>query len=62
MNKYNVIVDIPQDEDWNDIEVETMEVEAETANEARDKAVDEVHAKHEEYYVWEVLECDKIED
>lgn len=60
MNTYQVFIDVPQDEEWLDIEVVSMEIEAFNCNDAKQIAVREAEAMYEDCYVWEVTEDDKI--
>lgn len=60
MNTYQVFIDVPQDEEWINVEVETMLIEAINCDDAKQKADREVSAIYEDYYVWEITEEDKI--
>lgn len=60
MNTYQVFIDVPKDEDWNEIEVESLEIEAKNTNEAYVSAISEARKLWEAFYVWEVTEEDKI--
>lgn len=60
MNKYSVFIDIMK-ESSNDVEgVESLIVEANNANEAFEKAQDVASKKYDCYYIWEVMEEDRI--
>lgn len=56
MKKYQVWVYVPQDEDWNDIDVVVFEIEAFNCNDAKQQAVVEAESRYEDCYVWEVTE------
>tara|TARA_R110000772_G_scaffold89822_2_gene185883 strand:- start:1422 stop:1598 length:177 start_codon:yes stop_codon:yes gene_type:complete len=58
MNTYQVFIDVAVDGDWNEIEVESLEIDAFNANDAFMKAQREY--SHEDFYVWEVTEDDII--
>lgn len=60
MNKYQVFIDVPQDEEWENIDVETIIVEAFNCDDAKQIAVREAEAMYEDCYVWEVKEEDKL--
>lgn len=60
MNKYLVFIDIMNGSS-DDVEgVESLIVEANNANEALEKSQDLASKKYDCYYVWEVLEEDRI--
>lgn len=61
MKIYQIFIDVPQDENWEDIEVESTTVEAFNPNDAFMKATREAEEKYEDFYVWEVTENDLIE-
>lgn len=60
MNTYQVFIDVPQDEEWINIEVESMEIEANDCWEAQEKAIEKAQEIYDDFYVWEVTEDDKI--
>lgn len=60
MKKYQVYIDVPLDEDWNDIEVKEMEVRAKTCGDALIKANIKAEEIYGDCYVWEVTEEDII--
>lgn len=66
MNKYQVYVDfVKENKDWEDdskILVENMVVKAKNADKANEIAHNMVKemAPYKEYYIWEVIEDDKI--
>lgn len=60
MKKYQVFIDVAQDEGWKDIGVETMEVEAFNPDDAFMLATREAQELYDDFYVWEVTEEDKI--
>ena len=61
MKRYQVFIDVPKDGDWeNEIDVITIEVEADNPNMARDLADNIASDSYEAYYVWEVREDDEI--
>lgn len=60
MNTYQIFVDIPLGGDWENIEVDTFEVEAINRTQAYRIAQEQAKAKYEKYYVWDVTECDKV--
>lgn len=64
MSKYQVFVDIPDEETgWEDISVLDFIIEAKTPEQARELgAVETEKAGHYDYYVWEVSNEDIIED
>lgn len=61
MNKYQVYIDVPQDGDWDDVAVETMEVYAFNCNDAKIVANIEANHIYRGCYVWEITEEDKID-
>lgn len=60
MKKYQVFIDVAKDEDWEEIEVETMEIEAFNPDDAFIRAVREADNLYENFYVWEVTKDDVI--
>lgn len=62
MKKYQIFIDIPIDDDWEDIEVESIVVEAFNCNDAFMKATREAQELYEDFYVWEVTEDDILDD
>lgn len=60
MKEYQVFIDVPYDEDWLELYVETLIVEAHNCNDAYDKAIKEAQKYHVDFYVWEVTEEDII--
>lgn len=60
MKTYLVHVDVPQENDWENIEVESMEVEAFNCDEAKRIATIVAEGLYEDCYVWEVTEDDVI--
>lgn len=60
MNKYQVFIDVPQDDEWENIDVETEIVEANTPQEAEEKTMMRYSDSGVDLYVWEVTEQDKI--
>lgn len=60
INKYQVFIDVPQDELWDDIKVEEMIVEAKTCIVAEQKAIEEAVKLYGDCYVWIVKEEDKL--
>ena len=61
MNKYQVFIDVALDGDWNNIDVESLEIEAKSPKEAADKASEIYMRKGLDFYVWEVSNDDIIE-
>lgn len=61
MNKYQVYIDVPQDDEWENIDVETEIVEANTPQEAEEKTTMRYSDSGVDFYVWEVTEEDKID-
>lgn len=60
MNKYSVFIDI-MEESSNDVKgIESLIVEANNVSEALDKAQDVASKKYDCYYIWEVMEEDRI--
>ena len=60
MNKYSVFIDI-MEESSNDVKgIESLIVEANNANEALEKAQDVASKKYDCYYIWEIMEEDRI--
>lgn len=60
MNKYSVFIDIMKDSS-NEVEgVESLIVEANNTNEALEKAQDVASKKYDCYYIWEIMEEDRI--
>lgn len=60
MNKYSVFIDIIE-ELSNDVKgVESLIVEANNTNEALEKAQDVASKKYDCYYIWEIMEEDRI--
>jgi len=61
MKKYKVFIDVAQDEDWQEIEVESDIVEAETPQQA-EEIVTMSYGNSDviDFYVWEVTEEDAI--
>lgn len=64
MKKYNVCVDIPLDCNWEEISVESFEIEADSPQQAEENMIKmlEDDPEIEDYYIWEVLEEDEILD
>lgn len=64
MNKYQVYVDIPDEETgWEDPQVIDFIIEAKNPNKARELAAAETEkAGYYDYYVWEVSNEDIIKD
>lgn len=60
MKKYQVFIDVAQTESWENIRVETMEVEAFNCDGAKQSAVTQAESLYEHCYVWEVTEDDVI--
>ncbi len=60
MKHYQVYIDVPTKGEWEDIEVEGMEVEAFNCNDAYMKATLMAQELYEDFYVWEVTEKDII--
>lgn len=60
MNTYQVFIDIPQDEEWENINVETMEIKAKSCGDALIIANRKAEEIYDDFYVWEVTEDDKI--
>lgn len=60
MNKYQVFIDVPQDDLWVNIEVKDMIVEANSCYEAEQIAIEEADKLYKDFYVWIVNEEDKI--
>ena len=60
MKEYQVFIDVPQDEEWENIDVETIIVEAFNCDDAKQIAVREAEAIYEDCYVCEVTEEDTI--
>ena len=60
LKEYQVFIDVPQDEDWEEIEVESTTVEAFNCNDAYQTATREAQEKYEDFYVWEITEDDII--
>lgn len=61
MKKYQVFIDVPQDDEWEEIAVESMVVEAFNPDDAFIRAVREADNLYENFYIWEVTEEDLIE-
>lgn len=61
MKKYQVFIDVPQDDEWQEIIVESMEIEAFNCDDAKQQAVRLAESLYEDCYVWEVTEDDLIE-
>jgi len=60
MKTYQVFIDVPLDEEWQNIDVETIIVEAFNCDDAKQIAVREAEAIYGDCYVWEVTEDDII--
>lgn len=60
--KYQVFVDIPLDEEWEECEVETLIIEADSPDEAMEKVDVEMVKTHENFYIWQVTNDDIIEE
>lgn len=60
MKKYKVFIDVAQTENWVNINVESMEVEAFNCNDAYMKANRHAQELYDNFYVWEVTEDDVI--
>jgi hypothetical protein len=60
--KYQAMVDIPVDDDWENIDVVSYIVSGDTPEEARDNASIEAQKEYDDFYVWEISEDDIIED
>lgn len=60
MNKYQVFIDVAQDDEWENIEVETEVVEAKTPQEAEERVMMRYSDSGVDFYVWEVTEEDKV--
>ena len=60
--KYQAHIDIPLDEEWEDIEVLSLVVSGDNPEEAMENAAIEVSKEHEDYYVWEISEDDELKD
>lgn len=62
MSTYQIFVDLPIDGNWDNIEVDTFEVEAINISQAYRIAQEQAKHNYEKFYVWEVTECDKISE
>lgn len=60
MKKYQVYIDVAEDENFEDIVVESTTVEALNPDDAYMEAVKEAQEDYEYFYVWEVTEDDEI--
>ena len=60
MNTYQIFIDVAQDENWEEIDVESTTIEAFNCNDAYMRANEEAEEKYEHFYVWEVSEEDVI--
>lgn len=60
MKKYQVFIDVPQDDEWQEISVESMEIEAFNCDDAKQQAVRFAEEMYKDCYVWEVTEDDVI--
>ncbi len=60
MKKYQVYIDVSQDDDWENIEVETEVIEANTPQEAEERVMMRYSDSGVNFYVWEVTEDDEI--
>lgn len=57
---YQVYIDVPGDCEWEDIDVKSMEIEAFNCKDAHRKAIREAQKRYSAFYVWEVIENDKL--
>jgi hypothetical protein len=60
--KYQAFVDIPVDNDWENIEVVDYIVSGNNPEEARDNAAKEAQKEYDDFYVWEISDEDLIQD
>lgn len=61
MKKYQVHIDLPIEGDWDNIEVETIVIEAFNCDDAKERAVRYADSNYDDSYVWEITEDDIID-
>lgn len=62
MNTYQVYADISADDQWEDISVESILVNASNCKEAKELAYKQLEPIEDHFYIWDVTEDDKVED